>query len=165
MAVTGPIADFARREIPVEWDALSGDTRFSEELLQLSIDTEKERVFGSVIATGDEASYPLQVQEYVGKCVAIQVIDGAISYWREQPTQVTTTGTNEVETFENRIKDLLDLKTRLLAEVRRIEPDIWDLLGIVKVRKRGIPALSTIGDPLITPSPQDFPLPFRQPVR
>jgi hypothetical protein len=162
--VVGAIADAARRHLPLTWDALSQDARFGDVLLQGAVDLVKDRLFGTVIAPTAESSYPRRVIDYAGKLVAIELVEPGIDYWMNESLTVTTTGTNETESWVDRAEKLREVGDRLAWQVRQDERAIMALLGLpVAPRSLPRPAISTDpADVLLTPSPREFPAPFRQ---
>lgn len=163
MAVEGPIAEFARGQLPYTWDALLRDATFGEGLLQQTVDTVKEIVFGTVIPVLDESDFPLRVLRWCGKKVALELISAGIDLWMNQEQQISATGTSEVVSFEERSKRLEELGKRLLAEVLREEAEIMALLGKPKIRNIPRMGITTADDDLLlTPDPRGFPLPYRQ---
>src|SRR4029077_13363952 len=106
MAVAGAIAERARAELPVTWDALSLAPQFGDALLQTKIDSVKEAVFGVVVTPGAEDTYPLMVLNYVGKLVALEIITPGIDYWMSEPITLTASGTNETTAYTDRAAQL-----------------------------------------------------------
>ncbi len=163
MAVEGSIAEFARGVLPYTWDALSRDATFGDDLLQLHVDTVKEVVFGSVIPVLDEDGFPLRVLRWCGKKVALELIEPGMDLWMNQAQQISATGTNETESFEERSKRLEELGKRLAAELLREESEVLALLGKPKIRNIPRMGITTAEDDLLlTPDPRGFPLPYRQ---
>lgn len=160
MAVEGAIAESAKSTLPITWDALLTDSRYGESLLTAKVDYVKEKLFGEVITVGEEETYSLMVINYAAKLVALEMIPPGIDFWMNQPSSESATGTTEVHTFVDRAEALRKLAERLLQEVRRDEADVLALLNRPRKSARSVPALSTIDDDLLTPSPQDFPRPF-----
>jgi hypothetical protein len=126
----------------------------------VAIDTTKERVFGVVAAPSAEAIYPLIVIDYVAKLAALEIITPGIDYWLNQPISVSATGTDENTTYEARAAALRLLREDLLAETRRIAPDVAPLIGYTRLSSAPRMAINTLDDEFLTPSPQEFPRPF-----
>ena len=162
MAVEGAIAERARAELPVTWDALSLAPQFGDALLQAKIDAVKEAVFGVVVTPNAEAAYPLMVVNYVGKLVALELITPGIDYWMSEPITVSATGTQETTSYTDRAAMLLRLREDLLKQSRALWPDVSALIGFTRVSSAPIPLLSTMEEPFITPSPFEFPRPYRE---
>lgn len=160
MAVEGEIANRTKAIMPITWDALSKDTRFGEELIRSTIDTVKERIMGEVIDPENEGTYPLVVIDYLSKLSAIELINPGIDFWMSQPQSTTTTGTSEEVTYPARTTELRNLRTNLLAEIKRLEPEVIPLIDYKRVSRAPRASSSTQNDPFLTPSPQEFPRPF-----
>ena len=160
MAVEGAIAERARAELPVAWDALSLAPQFGDALLQAKIDAVKEAVFGVVVTPGAEDAYPLMVLNYVGKLVALELITPGIDYWMSEPITVSATGTQETTAYTDRAAMLIRLREDLLKQTRLLWPDVSALVGFTRVSNAAIPLLSTMDEPFITPSPLEFPRPY-----
>lgn len=161
MAVVGAIADRVKGIIPVTWDALSQDARFGEALLRTAIDTKKEEVFGVVVADTAESTYPLIVINYVAKLVALELITPGIDYWRNEPVSVSATGTNEQTTYSDPVVALQALRESLLAETRRDWPLVKPLVSYTRLSTAPRARINTQDDEFLTPSPQEFPRPYR----
>lgn len=163
MPVEGAIADAARAQLPVTWDALSQDTkRFGDGFLQNKVDLIVETIFGVQIPVAEEDTYPLRVINYAGKMVALELISPGIDFWMNETQTITTTGTNEIDSYVDRPETLRKLGERLAWETRRDEPMIFALLGRTPPQ-RGLPrpdiSVSTT-DVLLTPDPRGFPAPY-----
>lgn len=161
MAVVGAIADRVRGILPVTWDALSKDARFGDGLLRTVIDTKKEEIFGSVVAVSAESTYPLIVINYVAKLVVIELIPPGIDLWRSQPIVVSATGTNENTTYSDATVALQQLREDLLAETRKEWDLVRPLIDFSRLSSAPRPLMNTIDDEFLTPSPQEFPRPYR----
>lgn len=160
MAVEGEIANRTKAIMPITWDALSKDTRYGEELLRQTIDTVKERIMGEVVDPENEGNYPLVVIDYLSKLSAVELINPGIDFWMSQPQSSTATGTAEDVTYPSRTTELRNLRTNLLAEIKRLEPEVIPLIDYKRVSRAPRASSSTQNDPFITPSPQEFPRPF-----
>jgi hypothetical protein len=161
-APVGAIAERVHGLIPVTWDAMLVDNRgFGDGLLQGAIDVAKENLTGQVITPANEAStYPLIVIDYIAKVAVLEIIPGAIDFWMDNPIGVTITGTDEAKSYESRVNALESLQERLLEETRAKFDEIAALIGFRRVSPRR-PLMDTIADPLLTPSPLEFPRPYR----
>lgn len=161
MAVVGAIAERVKGIIPVSWDALSQDSRYGEALLRTVIDSKKEEVFGEVVTPTNETQYPLLVIEYVAKLSALELLTPAIDFWRAEPVSVSATGTNENTTYSDPVVALQALRESLLAETRRLWPLVKGLISYTRVSTAPRAMSNTINDEFLTPSPQEFPRPYR----
>jgi hypothetical protein len=159
MAVAGAIADAARGELPVTWDMLSKDRRFGDALLQRAIDTVKEKILGTT--AGNEEELPLIVIKYLGKLVALDLITPGIDSWRDNPVSLVTTGTNEQTTYSDPVEGLLKLRELLLKATRDDWADVAPLINFRRLRGGPRPLINTLDDEFLTPSPQEFPRPYR----
>jgi hypothetical protein len=162
MAVSGAIATRARSNLPTTWDRL--DT-FDTEMMQTLIDDVKYQLFGTVVTPNAEATtYTSLVLEYAGKLVAIAVIPAAVDYWMNQPTSITATGTEEVESYPDRIAALWKLQEQLIAQAKALEADVNEETDIIVRAKLGAPLVSDAGVELVTSNPSDFPRAFDFPT-
>lgn len=164
MAITGVIAGRVKGIIPITWDALLNDFRYGETPLQAAIDLAKEQVTGGVVAPATEVSYPLWVQDYVAKLAALEIIPGGIDFWSSEPISEDATGTNETHTFVDRADKLSLLRENLLKETRVKAAEIAAYFGAPS-QKSGVPNSSTLEEDFITPSPLEYPRPFRVTAR
>lgn len=159
MAVAGAIADAARGQLPVTWDMLSKDRRFGDALLQRAIDTTKEKILGT--ADSDEDLLPLIVIRYLGKLVALDLITPGIDSWRDNPVTLVTTGTNEQTSYSDPVEALLRLRELLLKQTRDDWADVGPLINFRRLTGGPRPAINTLDEEFLTPSPQEFPRPYR----
>lgn len=161
MALNGDIALRARGEIPETWDALARSTVYGELLLQLRIDFVKFQLFGTVCDAHLEAtSYSPAQLMLAGKRVAISIIPGGADFWSNQMITETTTGTNEVRQFPDRINSLWKIYARLATEVAELEGGIP---GLQPKRRMTLPQVDTTG-PMITTDPSQFDLTHGSPT-
>jgi hypothetical protein len=161
VAVEGAIAERTRGILPVTWDALSLAPQFGDVRLRTTIDTVKSQVFGTVVAPTAESVYPLTVIDYVAKLVALELITPGIDYWMSEPITVSTTGTNETTSYTDRANSLRQLREDLLKETRLLWPTVQPLIGFTQISGAPLPRSSTMDEPFITPSPLEFPRPYR----
>ena len=161
MAVQGAIAERVAGILPVTWDALERDQRYGDTLLRTAIDTIKERVFGVNVTPTAEVSYPLIVIDYVAKLVAIDLCTPGIDFWMSEVTSASTTGTNEVVTWVDRANQLMQLRKDLLEETRLMKGEVDPLIGYTRLTKKPRMAINTLDEDFLTPSPLEFPRPYR----
>lgn len=159
-ALIGAVARAARREIPVAWDALRSYDAYGDLELQEKVEIVKLNVLGYVVAVADEANLDRRVLDYLGKLVAIEVIPAAIDYWTDQIVSQTARGSNEVQTFPNRIQALERKLDFLQERVEAMYLQIQDLVGSPLRRLDTAPDVNTRGLPLVTPGLEDFPGPY-----
>lgn len=165
MAVAGEIANRTKAIMPITWDALSKDSRFGEAILRSTIDLVKERVMGENVAPQNEVNYPLVVIDYLSKLTAIELVNPGIDFWMSQPIASTTTGTSEDITYPARTTELRNLRISLMAEVKRMEPEVIPLIDYKRLSRAPRASSSTQNDPFLTPSPQEFPRPYGSTAR
>ena len=158
MPITGEIADRTKAIMPITWDALSKDSRYGEDLLQATIDTVKERIFGETPPA--ENTMALVVIDYTSKLVALELINPGIDFWMAQPVSATATGTAEDVTYPSRTAELRNLRTYLVAEIKKLEPEVLPLIDYNRLSRAPRASSNTQNDPFLTPSPQEFPRPF-----
>lgn len=164
MPPVGPIADRTKGLIPITWDALESDTRVGDVPLQAAIDYAKEHTFGTVIDPSLENQYPLVAIEYCAKLAVIEIALTGIDFWMNQATNVTSSGTNENESYIDRASKLEELRTTYIEETREQYTEVAKLVGFYIDNGRAVPQLSsaTINPFHNTPSPEEFPRPYRQ---
>lgn len=162
MPVEGAIAERVRGILPVTWDALQSDPRFGDGLLQTAIDTAKENITGVVVAPNtEETVYPLIVVDFIAKIAALEIIPAGIDFWMNEPVTETATGTQEAHGFVDRADKLIEQRENLLLETRMRAAEIAAILGYSRIGNRRVPLLNTMDDEFLTPSPQEFPRPYR----
>lgn len=158
---TGAIAERVRAFIPSTYKSLSDDVNFGDIRLQQSIDLVKYKLFATNVDPSIEnTTYNPMIQDFIAKITTVKIIPSAVDYYKDQHQTYTTTGTNEVVSFPDRIRALWDLRDRLVAEIAEDKPDIEGMIDIVLRKKGGIPKVDTV-DELLTSNPQDFGRAFR----
>lgn len=160
MAVEGEIATRTQAIMPITWDALSKDTRFGEGQLRSTIDIVKTRIMGENVDPEDEVNYPLLVIDYLSKLSALELVNPGIEFWMSQPQSSTATGTSEDVSYPSRTAELRNLRTYLIAEVKKLEPSVIPLIDYKRISRAPRASSSTQNDPFLTPSPQEFPRPY-----
>lgn len=161
MAVAGAIAEAARGQIPVTWDMLSTSRKFGDALLRSAIDGVKDEILGEVGTVESEEELPLAVIKYLGKITALKLIPPGIDMWRSEPTSLVTTGTNEQTSYSDPVQGLLEVRKLLLAETRADWEIVGGLINFRRIKGGPRPLMNTIDDEFLTPSPQEFPRPYR----
>lgn len=164
MAITGVIAGRVKGIIPITWDALINDPRYGETPLQSAIDLAKEQVTDTVVAPSTEVDYPLWIQDYIAKLAALEIIPGGVDFWGSEPISETAAGTNEAHTFVDRVDKLYSLREALLKETREKAAEVALYFG-VSTQRGGVPSSNMLTEDFITPSPLEFPRPFRVTTR
>jgi hypothetical protein len=150
----GPIMLNARAQIPQTWDALARASIFGSELLTLTSDAVKYRLWSTVAEPADEYAFygPLGCM-MAGKWIAIQVIPAGADYWSDQLTSETTSGTNETISYPDRINSLWRIHARLLQEMKELSPQFDAIFGRTAIRRISMPTVSDWGIPLVTANP------------
>jgi hypothetical protein len=161
MAVAGAIAEATRGQLPVTWDMLSTSRKFGDALLRRAIDGVKEEILGTVGTPESEDELPLSVIKYLGKLVALELITPGIDAWRSEPTSLVTTGTSEQTTYSDPVDGLLKLRELLLKQTRTDWANVAPLINFRRIQGGPRPAMNTLNDEFLTPSPQEFPRPYR----
>lgn len=168
MPVMGEIASEARERIPDTWTALSQKRTFGDEGLQRAVNRTKARLFGEVVAPGDELSLygPIGVS-YAGIVVALDLIPAGYDHWNAAATDWTAQGRNEAKTFLDRAAGLLKLRDDILIPLEQeLYPSIADILpGIVIPKRAGVlMARTPDSQEHLSPAPEQFEPPFERPV-
>lgn len=160
----GAIADRIRSLLPITWDALSVDPRIGDGVLQSAVDLAKWNTTGNVFDSSQEGFYPVVVVDYMAKLAAIQICNAGIDYWMNQAMNVSSSGTNESLSYTDRASHLAALAQGWLTETRAIAAEIAKLVGYWIDSGHDVPLMSsaTINPFHLTPSPEEFPRPFRQ---
>lgn len=151
------ITEQVKSIFPVTWDALSNDPVVGDSVLAARVNYAKNFVLGSEPSESEQKDLNALVIEFVAKTAALEIINTAVDFWKEKALSIVTTGTNEQETYANRIDALEKLAKRLLVELAKLEPIVAPLIPVVQERRSsGAPLLSTMEDDLLTPNPQDM---------
>jgi|SRR3954470_567983 len=161
MATTGGIADWARGELPQDWDALAKE--YGDPFMQRKIDTIVMKLFNVSLDTNAQELLDMRVLDYAGKLVALELINPAISYWSKQAISVGARGQNENKSYKDRAQDLYKLREQLLAATRAMEQEVWPLLIDRRGDKTpvGPRVRQVVG--AVTSDPDDFERPFLAP--
>lgn len=164
MPVVGPIAEYTRGIIPITWDALLNDPRVGDSVLQQAVDLAKTNTTGTVVPPSQEQNYPLVAIDYMAKLAAIEICRSGIDFWMNQATDVSASGTNEHISYIDRASTLSDLRKQLITETRDLSLEISKLIGYYIDSGRAVPQLSSANiNPFHnTPSPEEFPRPYKQ---
>lgn len=164
MALAGVIADRVRGLIPITWDALTKDARVGDVPLQAAIDLAKETVTGQVVAENLEGNYPFIVVDFIAKLAVIEIARTGSDFWMNQAQSISATGTNENLSYVDRANVLQELRKELVLETREKQWEISKMVGYWIDNGRAVPQLSSANiNPFhLTPSPEEFPRPYRQ---
>lgn len=161
MAVTGAIADRVRGIMPVSFDMLTSSATFGDGAMRTLIDTVKTKVMGENLSPVAEATYSLIVIDYLAKLAALELINPAIDAWRNEPVVVGATGTNEQVTYTDAVTALTALREDLLRQTKRDWATVGPLITYRPLNGGPRPLSNTINEDFLTPSPQEFPRPYR----
>lgn len=127
--------------------------------VQALADSVKFRFMSTVVAATEEAMlYDLKLLDFLGKVTCLQFIPAAIDYWGDELISETTTGTNEVVTFPDRVRGLQEIYDILKAQVAADYPIVSTTYGF-KIPTQRAPKV-TYGDNgrgvLLTSDPWTF---------
>lgn len=163
MPLTDPIALSAKAEMPEDYAALEESSNFGDPLLTMKLNLVMQQLFGEVLDIAEQGALDRRVLDYAGKLFALELINPATSYWKNQAVQHSATGRNETKTYVNRAESLKELRKSLLASTRSIFPDIGVLLpGRTINRRANVPAVRNVTTG-VTANPDDFEPAFAPP--
>lgn len=162
MAITGGVADYARGELPQEWDALQSE--YGDPFMQIKIDSVLASLFGGdTIDTSAQDALSIRVRTFIGKLVALELINPAISYWSKQALSVGARGSNESKAYDDRAKYLKDLRAELLAQTRAMLPEVIVELPDRTVNRVAVGPRVRQALGAVTPDPDSFERPYLAP--
>jgi hypothetical protein len=129
--------------------------------LQNIADYVKFRLFGTIVATGTEATaYDPLLVNFLGKLVTLQFIPAAVDYWGDQLVQESTSGTNESVTFPDRREGLWKVFDDIRSEVQGEYNQMAETYGFKIYGQLGVTPAVSYGDNgtgvLVTPDPNLF---------
>jgi hypothetical protein len=159
-----PIAIEARDLLPETWDALAEADTFGPDALERLHDRTVRRVFGDLLdQTAQEALADIVVQ-YVGKRLAVALLDPAIDFWSKQVLSHTA-GERESRSYKDRVEDLKELKKLWTADLADLFLDAQDALPVLPGRAVDAPRVINAGDTVThaTANPFDIPPMFGPP--
>lgn len=167
---TSAIAENARDEIPIAWNALTTAmiatgqqvAAVDVDLFQRKLDAVHKELFGVILDDTVEAALDNLVLEYAGKVLALKVIPAALDFWASQTiTQSAGGGRTESRTFTDRAAQLRELRKILIEDTRAMWSEVSILLpdSSKSVRTGGVPRVSQVGEST-TPDPFDFEPPY-----
>lgn len=164
MALAGVISDRIKGLIPITWDALKNDVRVGEIPLQLAIDLAKESVTGTVVAETQEQNYPYVVVDFIAKTAVVEMAPMGIDFWMNKSISTSSTGTNENVAYTDRANVLAQLRDQLSTEIRLKTQEVAKMVNYWIDNGRAVPQMSSasINPYHLTPSPEEYPRPFRQ---
>ena len=103
----GRIADIARSNIPIIWDALSNDSRVGDPTLDAREAYVTNLIFGDTLTDLEQDALAQLVADYAGMKLAVDVIDVSIDFWMVQSETATTQQPVEIESYPERLKSLM----------------------------------------------------------
>jgi hypothetical protein len=152
----GAVADRVRTYIPVTYDALARATAvMGATLMEVTIDTIKYRLTGTVVSATLESAYNPFALDYIAKVATLRIIPAGADYWSDQLT--SETAREESISYPDRINSLWRIHERLLLEMRQDQP-FFERLFPSKLRRGplGMPRIDTNADDLLTLDPTKF---------
>lgn len=163
-AITDPVVVAAQAEMPEDFVALRDAPSFGGSLLTMKADLVLTRLIGVVPTADEQSDMDVRVIDYIGKMIALELINPAISYWNQAAVQITASGRAETKTFTNRVEVLKELRSYLLAQTREILADISPLLPSRQTQRfSSAPAIKNVTTG-VTPNPDDFESPYDIPT-
>lgn len=159
-----PIAIAARDLLPETWEAMAEATSFGPDALERLHDRVVQRAFGEALEDDQQELLVGIVIEYVGKMMAIALIDPAIDYWSKQ-VMSHTAGERESRTYKDRVEDLKALKKQWTADLAALFLDAQAFLPVTPRRAVDAPRVINAGDTVehVTANPFDIPPMFGPP--
>lgn len=147
--------------IPITYDAMSKDKRVGDSVLEAHIKAVQSMILDKEPTEKEQEDLDAKVIIFVAKSAVLEIIPSAIDYWKEIAESIVTTGTNEQETYADRIKALKELGEKLLADLKKMEPMVEDLIESINDRRsEGRPLISSLEDDYLTPDPKDIGAPY-----
>jgi hypothetical protein len=162
--ISTPIAVEAQDLLPETWEALAEASSFGPEALKRLHDRTVRRVFGELLSDAEQNDLLDVVVEYVGKRMAIALIDPAIDYWSKQVLSATA-GERESRSYKDRVEDLKMLKKQWTGDLAALFLDAQDFLPVLPKRVVDAPRVVNAGDTVehVTANPFDIPPMFGPP--
>lgn len=159
----GEVFNRVRGHIPNSMTALSQDGRYGDIRIQQKIDVVKWKLFHTAIDPVFEAtSYNPLVLDYLGKRATLEIIPAAVDYWTDNPETVTSTGTDEIVSYPDRIDALWKIYDRLTIEVDKLEPEVIPYIPL-SVTRRARAAVDTRKEDMVTSDPENWGKAFGDP--
>lgn len=129
-ALTDRIALAASDELPETWAALRDDSEvFGEEgLLRLHVKNMR-RIFNTELSAAEQEALSDNVADYAAKKLALAIIRPGRDFWTKQVIQ-RSAGERESSAYQDRGKDLIELRKELLAETAELLLEIGPELPV-----------------------------------
>jgi len=154
---TTRIAKTARDELPETWDALEDKVTGGADLVARRVEGAHLRFFGAEMPSTEQDDLDQLVVDYVGKVIALSLINAGIDYWAKQ--RISVGARSEAITFKDRAEDLHRLREALLEETRLMWPSVEPLLNVINstvvTTRRSRMRVSQVTTAL-TPDPYEF---------
>jgi hypothetical protein len=154
----GVIANYAKGNMGgVTWKRLEESSSYGPAFIAQAIDVVKSRIFTTPPSTAQEATLPLVVLDYLGICVALQLIPAARDLWMQaEISKSVGEDATEIVTYANRaaMMDALrdDLLRRLPDAQKAALPNIEQPALLIGDG----PLIDEDSDVKVTADPRDF---------
>lgn len=157
----GVIADYAKMHLGGQtWKGLTTSIDYGEAYVARAVEVIKARALTSPPATGDENTLHPLALDYLGVCVALELIPAAIDYWGSQHIAISMGNEpSENVTYANRanlMKELRDELVRLLAQIKPLATPYLENPVVTTQASMG-PSIDEDDDCKVTADPRDFP--------
>lgn len=143
-AIDTAFAKEARDLLPETWSALAGAKSFGPAALERRHNRVVLRTFGLDLTEEEIQALDDVVVEYVGKKFAIELITPGIDYWSKQIISQTA-GERESETYQDRARDLRQLREDLLRDTATLWLDVEAMLPERPRRAQDMPRVIDAG--------------------
>jgi hypothetical protein len=157
MSLDNAIALEAKDLLPETWEALSDADTFGDPALERQLNKVVHRVFGVKLTDAEIGVLDPDVLEYVGKKLALALLDPAIDYWSKQVISHTA-GERESKAYKDRVEDLKEMRKRWLGDIASLYVQIETLIPVQVRTSQDAPRVIDAGDTLVhvTPNPFDI---------
>lgn len=156
----GAVADYVKMRMGGEtWNGLTTDINYGAAFVARAITLVKERIFETPPDLAGEDALPARVLDYVGLCVALELIPAARDYWGSQYVSQST-GDDPVEsvTYVNRAKLMDDLRDDLMRKYAQVQAAALPLIATPILRSADDgPCIDEEDDYRSTDDPRAFP--------
>lgn len=162
----GAVANVVKQLVPASYAALVSATNsydYTAQDLQNLADFVKFRLYNTVVAEASEAViYNPKEQRLLGILTTLQFIPGAVDFWGDKYSSVSTNPTSENVSYFDHRTDLWKIFDKLTVEAQALSNE----LGINIYAARGVVPKVSYGDNgreiLVTTDPQLFPPAYDQ---
>jgi hypothetical protein len=87
-------------------------------------------VFGRVLSITEEESLDLRIVNYIAHVAALEAILAALDYWTNQVVSQTARGSDEIQTFPDRIRANEILLASLRGRTDALRAEAEEVLGV-----------------------------------